>query len=690
MLFLQVEALSNKIKVVTSKTIGIDPDRLAAPYIRKISNLWRGSLISEEEMEKIRRKRESKKTDEDRAKDLYWSMYHDRLAMTAATAFSEVTQEVKEANGGSIQAWEKERKGKLKARPVSAGEIQEQLESIVAALTLPEEGDYHGFQPPGSRLAPIPSEGPQGEEERQRGCEEEEGEEKSAELEELEALVAQQRDSRKAFHERLRAEQEALTALTQRAGEQESGTAAPIDGEELKKLIKAATFSGYRLAELKREREERTGEAELGKLHEQRAKFERFVAQQRQHLKEQTEKVNELLEHMQQRAVWDAQAAAHLGKALEGAHSPGATTSQPLAAGPLYRGGLWAACVPMASTRGRALLRGAGEASEAAAFAVLQTATDPSEGGPGREHDSSDPLGAQGAFVALAAALNALQLDRDRLWEGPWRWQSAHLLRMALPPGAAVPETAEGLAVLVNTTGAEARAWRAEDSSHERLHHLLSELFSALPDTPERAAEAGAERGVMVAALAWPLLPHAAGRGAAALIDTEAGGRAGGAHVGVQGDATAYAPLGKVRMWASICGWAEPEEMALVVPHSSPLRCEAFWCPLAHLRVALTSVVGRESSPPGLLVLRPSGSQTCLLSCLCLRGVLGDLPPIHDFVMLLESLGPKVFSLLCLIACALILPCLHAIPAPSCRWPCEMRRQGGKQRCTKPRLLRRA
>jgi N-acetylmuramoyl-L-alanine amidase len=61
---------------------------------------------------------------------------------------------------------------------------------------------------------------------------------------------------------------------------------------------------------------------------------------------------------------------------------------------------------------------------------------------------------------------------------------------MALPPGAAVPETAEGLAVLVNTTGAEARAWRAEDSSHERLHHLLSELFSALPDTPERAAEA--------------------------------------------------------------------------------------------------------------------------------------------------------------------------------------------------------
>jgi hypothetical protein len=35
------------------------------------------------------------------------------------------------------------------------------------------------------------------------------------------------------------------------------------------------------------EREERTEEAELGKLHEQRARFERFVAQQRQHLIEQ-------------------------------------------------------------------------------------------------------------------------------------------------------------------------------------------------------------------------------------------------------------------------------------------------------------------------------------------------------------------------------------------------------------------
>ena len=67
------------------------------------------------------------------------------------------------------------------------------------------------------------------------------------------------------------------------------------------------------------EREERTDEAELGKLHAQRARFERFVAQQRQHLKEQTEKVNELL--MQQRAVWDAQAAAGTGGGDSGGDS---------------------------------------------------------------------------------------------------------------------------------------------------------------------------------------------------------------------------------------------------------------------------------------------------------------------------------------------------------------------------------
>jgi hypothetical protein len=41
-----------------------------------------------------------------------------------------------------------------------------------------------------------------------------------------------------------------------------------------------------------------------------------------------------------------------------------------------------------------------------------------------------------GALMALAAALNAVELDEDRLWCGAWRWFSSHWLRMALPAGA--------------------------------------------------------------------------------------------------------------------------------------------------------------------------------------------------------------------------------------------------------------
>eukprot|EP00277_Geminigera_cryophila_P007177 CAMPEP_0179417826 /NCGR_PEP_ID=MMETSP0799-20121207/7586_1 /TAXON_ID=46947 /ORGANISM="Geminigera cryophila, Strain CCMP2564" /LENGTH=153 /DNA_ID=CAMNT_0021190885 /DNA_START=28 /DNA_END=487 /DNA_ORIENTATION=- len=119
-----------------AKTIGGDPERLAAPYLKKISNLWRGSLISEEEMERIRRERNTNKTDDQRAQDLYWSMYHDRLAVTAATAFSEVSSEVKRENGGKIDAWDREKRGKPKDEPVSALQLQAQLESITAALSL--------------------------------------------------------------------------------------------------------------------------------------------------------------------------------------------------------------------------------------------------------------------------------------------------------------------------------------------------------------------------------------------------------------------------------------------------------------------------------------------------------------------------------------------------------------------------
>ena len=71
------------------------------------------------------------------------------------------------------------------------------------------------------------------------------------------SLLALLKLSRQAFNERLREEQEALAALTQRASQQAATAAGGVCGsekEELKELVKAATFSGYRLAELKRER----------------------------------------------------------------------------------------------------------------------------------------------------------------------------------------------------------------------------------------------------------------------------------------------------------------------------------------------------------------------------------------------------------------------------------------------------
>jgi hypothetical protein len=57
------------------------------------------------------------------------------------------------------------------------------------------------------------------------------------------------------------------------------------------------------------------------------------------------------------------------------------------------------------------------------------------------EGDEGDE--AYGSLVALAAALNALDVDVGRLWDGPWRWQSAHLLHMVLPAGAAPPASEE-------------------------------------------------------------------------------------------------------------------------------------------------------------------------------------------------------------------------------------------------------
>ena len=101
-----------------------------------------------------------------------------------------------------------------------------------------------------------------------------------------------------------------------------------------------------------------------------------------------------------------------------------------------------------------------------------------------------------------------------------------------------------------------------------------------------------------------------------------------------------------MRVWVTLCGWADEEEMVLVVPHYSALRLPAYWCPLSELCVGLTSVVARELAPPGLLVLRAprATNPTPLLSILCLRGLLDGLAPLHDFVMLLESFGPRAME----------------------------------------------
>jgi hypothetical protein len=146
------------------------------------------------------------------------------------------------------------------------------------------------------------------------------------------SLLALLKLSRQAFNERLREEQEALAALTQRASQQTATAAGAACGsasvkqvnssracgsasvkqvnssracrsekEELKELVKAATFSGYRLAELKRERgtqsacftgtkvqlltqiwraDEKMNEGKISELSAQRVKFEAYVKQQ--------------------------------------------------------------------------------------------------------------------------------------------------------------------------------------------------------------------------------------------------------------------------------------------------------------------------------------------------------------------------------------------------------------------------
>ena len=237
-------------------------------------------------------------------------------------------------------------------------------------------------------------------------------------------------------------------------------------------------------------------------MQEQRGKFEVFVAAQREHLRAQTTKVNQLLEDVQERAAWHAKQEQASGSRPNqvGAFGDGVAKGT----GPLYRRPLGAAMTVLASKQGRALLRRAGQRSEEMALCVLQTAPDPYAGGPGRHPDVRRNPSVDvntGALVAMAAALNALDLEKDILWEGPWRWQSAELLRMALPAIVSDPASPAlgfpALAALATTCGADAQAWQGDQVGVDLFRSQL-ELLLGLASNAEHEV-----RGVLVAALMW-------------------------------------------------------------------------------------------------------------------------------------------------------------------------------------------
>ena len=145
---------------------------------------------------------------------IHRSMYRDRLAETAVSAFSEATHQVKSEDGATIQSGEKAHHGGVMPEVISASQIQQELLAITQAQALPEDL-ANGLE--------QAEEGGRGE---CRGEEAEEAEvketkdfpevEKSEELKELEKLVSEQKEGRKAFNERLLAEQDALAAVTAR------------------------------------------------------------------------------------------------------------------------------------------------------------------------------------------------------------------------------------------------------------------------------------------------------------------------------------------------------------------------------------------------------------------------------------------------------------------------------------------
>ena len=167
------------------------------------------------------------------------------------------------------------------------------------------------------------------------------------------------------------------------------------------------------------------------------------------------------------------------------------------------------------------------------------------------------PVGAAAASAAshptACAPLPPRPSPPSRPRRGPWRWQSAELLRMALPAIVSDPASPAlgfpALAALATTCGADAQAWQGDQVGVDLVRSQL-ELLLGLASNAEHEV-----RGVLVAALMWRI----------------------GVVGGLRPDEGTAAKEERVRVWATLCGWERETEMVLIVPHWSALRLPAAW-----------------------------------------------------------------------------------------------------------------
>jgi glutathione gamma-glutamylcysteinyltransferase len=102
-------------------------------------------------------------------------------------------------------------------------------------------------------------------------------------------------------------------------------------------------------------------------------------------------------------------------------------------------------------------------------------------------HTQSDP-----AFCGLGTlvlVLNALAIDPERVWKGPWRWYSEELLDCCLPPERVAREgiTMSQFACLARCNGASVTTYRADRTTLEEFRSWI-DASSRAPDEPHLVA----------------------------------------------------------------------------------------------------------------------------------------------------------------------------------------------------------